>query len=101
MGVFIGFISFVLFMGIVAGMIMLNGLVFKIMWCWFLVPLGLPPIGIAMAVGIGSIVTLMTRTPVRKIEKGKGFTYVVESTTQHLIKLGLILVVGWIAHQYL
>lgn len=98
MGAIVGFI---LLMGVLAGMTVLDGLVLKVMWGWFLVPLGLPPIGIAMAIGIGGIISLVSYTPVRKSEKGRELTDLAESLINSLIKMAILLAVGWIAHQCL
>ena len=92
-------IGFFLLVGLVAGMSVLDGLVFKVMWGWFLVPLGLPQIGLAMAIGIGAIISLVSHTPVRKSKKGEEFSDLAESLINSLLKMAILLAVGWIAHK--
>lgn len=38
----------------------LRGVVLSYLWGWFLVPLGMPPIGIMMALGVSLLVTFLT-----------------------------------------
>lgn len=45
--------------GIVTGI--LRGFVVKALWGWFIVPLGVPGVGIAHALGIGFLVSYMTK----------------------------------------
>jgi len=98
MGAIIGVL---LAIGVVVGMALLDGLVLSVMWGWFLVPLGLPPIGLAMAIGIGAIVSLVTSTHVHKSRKGEEIDELVESLINAVLKLVILLVVGWIAHKCL
>lgn len=46
----------------------LRGIVLSYMWLWFLVPLGLPVIGVLHALGISVIVTFLTFNPFIKHE---------------------------------
>ena len=46
--------------GLVAGMTVVNGLLLHLMWGWFMVPLGLPVISVAHALGIALVVSLLT-----------------------------------------
>ena len=46
------------------------GYALHILWGWFLVPLGVPPISIAHAVGLGAIASIM-RSPGRPTPKGE------------------------------
>lgn len=45
--------------GIVLGML-INGIVLSFLWQWFLVPLGLPALGLVHAMGVGLIVRYLT-----------------------------------------
>lgn len=40
--------------------IIVNGLLLKMFWGWFIVPLGIAPIGVAHALGIALIVGMLT-----------------------------------------
>lgn len=80
----------IIVLGLIAGSILLNALVLTILWGWFMVHFGLPPISIAMAVGLGTIVSLVSN-PCNQKEEHPFLT--------HLLKLGLMLLIGWIAHQ--
>jgi len=40
--------------------IVVNGLLLKAMWGWFMVPLGLRPVGVAHALGISLLVGMLT-----------------------------------------
>lgn len=44
-------------------MVMLRGFVLSKLWLWFLVPLGVPAIGVALAIGIIVLVNLLTSDP--------------------------------------
>jgi hypothetical protein len=48
------------FVAIIGAAALINGLVIKVMWGWFLVPLGLPVIGYANAIGLGFLVRYLT-----------------------------------------
>ena len=39
----------------------LNGWVLSILWLWFVVPLGVPAIGIAQAVGLATLIGMLRR----------------------------------------
>lgn len=85
-------LAVILDLGFIAGMVCLNALALSILWGWFAVPLGLPPIGVAMAVGLSTIVWLMTSS--HKSEDELPFI-------TYILKLVLLLEIGWIAHQCL
>lgn len=88
--------------GIVAGIVaavvaavVLNGYVFSWLWLWFAVPLGLPPIGVALAIGI----CMLLRNPVSdmKTEDETDWTAALTKTFgEPLFTFG----VGWIVHQF-
>ncbi|MFA5049134.1 MAG: hypothetical protein WC516_08975 [Patescibacteria group bacterium] len=79
-----------LVLGMVVGWVCLNALVLTVLWGWFMMPLGLHPIGVAMAIGLGTIVALFSNTNESK-DNNLLLTY--------FMKLGLLLLIGWIAHQ--
>jgi hypothetical protein len=98
MGVILGVL---LIVGCLFGMCVLDGVVLQVMWGWFIVPFGLPPISIAMAIGLGAIVNLMSNTHVPKIQDGDEIEEFVGRIVNWLIKLVLMLAIGWIAHKCL
>ncbi len=88
------------FLGTLVPLMLLNGWALSVMWGWFLVPLGLPPIGMAMAIGIGSIIGLLQHTPAAKpLKKGKELEDWLNRLGNAVLKVGVVLLVGWIAHK--
>jgi hypothetical protein len=67
---------------------MLDAFVFRALWAWFLVPLGLPPIGLAHAFGVGLTGAMVAHQPRQVFGLGKEVT---DSTVRPL----LILALGW------
>ena len=54
---------------------MLRGVVFSSLWLWFVVPLGVHPIGIAAAIGLSMTVNLVTNDPfVKRDDELKGLS---------------------------
>lgn len=88
MGAILGVLFFV---GIFTGAICLNAMVLVVLWKWFLIPLGLPSINLATAVGLGAIVSLFSN-PCNSKEESPLLTF--------FFKLGFMLLIGWIAHQF-
>lgn len=66
----------------------------SVLWGWFIVPLGLPAIGIASAVGIS--VTLSAMRGRRKGPDDEGWKAIAGSALQPWFCLAI----GWIAKQY-
>lgn len=75
-----------------------RGYVLSILWAWFVVPFGLPPLGIAGAIGLSYVVSLMSGVayidplndddePLERLLKAAGMAFFVPA-------LGLLL--GWI-----
>jgi hypothetical protein len=73
-----------------------GGVVFWLMWGWFMVPLGLPQIGIAWAIGLSTIVVLVTPT-VPNAPQGER----TEHLTNVLGKPAFALLIGWVAKQFM
>ena len=70
----------------------LRAYVFKTLWWWLLVPLGLPPVGLWHALGLGWFVTLVTY----RATDEKGYTW--EQYWQFCVWAPLIaLGAGWLA----
>lgn len=75
--------------------IVLRGIAISIMWTWFVVPLGVPSIGVAHAIGFSAIAAALTRDhPEDK-----------RSTRQVLIlafaKPIALVAIGWIITQFM
>lgn len=54
---------------------LLNGWVISWLWLWFLVPLGIPAIGVVHAMGISGIIGLLTKQYVPKSDTGESFSF--------------------------
>lgn len=94
-------LAVVLIVGLLSGMCILDGLVLQVLWGWFLVPLGLPPIGVAMAIGLGAIATFMFPSSIPRTEKGQELEQFVDTLVNWVLKLVLVLAIAWVAHKYL
>lgn len=55
--------------GILVISAVVHGIVLRQLWQWFMVPLGLPAVGIAHAIGIGGILKYLTYQPFLKTQK--------------------------------
>jgi hypothetical protein len=76
---------------------LVRGFVLSILWGWFIVPLGVNPIGMAWAIGISGITTLLTYQFDTKREDAKWGKGMVFAFIMPLITLG----VCWIAHSFM
>jgi hypothetical protein len=81
---------------LVALAVIWRGFVLSVMWGWFLVPIGLPNIGLALAIGISATVAMMTHQATQSSEKSDGGKAVAMLFVAPLLMLG----VGWVVHQY-
>ena len=77
----------------------LNGVSIHFAWGWFMVPLGLPPIGAAHAFGLSAFATSLLPTQFRKSlqEKSKNDDPFVENLYIFAAPLWILLM-GYIAH---
>jgi hypothetical protein len=80
---------------------LLNGWVLSVLWGWFLVPLGIPPILILHAIGVGVTISLLTshgpkgkdeRTSTEKMREAIAFMFMTP-----LVALAM----GWIVHSFM
>ena len=76
------------------GGIILEGFVLSIMWGWFMVPFGLPHITVAWAIGVSVLTSLFQPTPLGKPSNSE-FWFALT------VKPLLILLIGWIAKQWM
>lgn len=82
------------FVGLVVGASIWRGLALSILWGWFIVPLGLPPIGIAIAIGLS--LTLSVLVPANR-SKGEDIT---QEILAAFITPLIALCFGWVVHQF-
>lgn len=83
---------------IAAALIVYRGWVFSILWGWFAVPVfALPAISIPAAIGIAAIVSLLTSHTAAESKDGDRWSKFVGV----LLGPAMVLLVGWIAKQYL
>jgi hypothetical protein len=79
--------------------IVVNGLLLRLFWGWFVVPLGLAPIGIAHALGISVLVAMLTYEYTREPEDGRSTKEVVSSALLRAVVRPLVLLaMGSIYH---
>lgn len=79
----------------VALLTMWQGYVLTVLWGWFIVPLGVPAIGVAHAVGFAAMLALRTRV------RGKDNRTVMQAFLSAAITAALSLGVGAIAHAFM
>jgi hypothetical protein len=70
----------------------------KVLWGWFLVPLGLPAIGMAHAVGLALIATLLTHQAPSNMTSDERQSQVIG---WGLATPAVALIVGWIAKGFM
>ncbi|MEN6546605.1 MAG: hypothetical protein ABFE07_11220 [Armatimonadia bacterium] len=75
--------------------ILLAAYTLKTLWWWFVVPLGVPPVGMAHAYGLSTIVALMRYTDWKAVNEGKAL----ESVMRSLGVNGMALLCGYIVHR--
>jgi len=76
--------------------IIIHGILLKIMWGWFMVPLGLQPIGAAHALGVGVLIGMFTaRTHSNKNESA------VSAFLSMLLRPLFYLIFGAIFHAFM
>jgi len=75
--------------------ILMNAFVLHKLWAWFMVPLGIAPIGLAHAWGLAILIGLFTTSKVQKTEsKGEAIGQFIGLMLAPLFAL----LFGWIAH---
>ena len=78
----------------------LNGLVLSVLWGWFMVPLGVPGINIAHAIGISCVVGLLSHQP-RNVSTSSPEAALGEILGWGIINPLLILLFGFIAKSFM
>lgn len=82
----------------IVGSAILNGWVLSYLWAWFLVPLGVRPLGVAWAIGLAVLVGLLTNHHV-PVKDQKIDSY--ELLAGQIVRPLLALLVGYIAHRWM
>lgn len=80
---------------------LLRGLVLKIMWGWFIVPLGVTPINIPMAIGIAMTVGMLTQRESDPNDKRSGTEKFVTAFFTGIFGAGFVLFFGWIVQLFI
>lgn len=90
----------VLFLSVPAAL--LRGWVLSLLWAWFVVPLGVPPITYLHAVGISLLASLLTHknSPAddAALEKKNAHEKIVEGIATMLVGPLFVLLLGWLIH---
>lgn len=88
----------VIFVALIVLLTIEQGWAISTLWGWFLVPLGLPEIGIAMAIGVAATASAIKSRALRnKSDKSDAWKDIVAIALQPLV----CVTVGWIAKQFL
>ena len=84
----------------ISAAILVNGFVISTLWAWFLVPLGLPQIGIIHAAGISILTSYPLSIITIKIERimrnTKGAEETISTILTYLLVPVMALFLGWI-----
>lgn len=89
-------LALVLLVGYMVVGLLARGWVVYCLWGWFAVPLGVPPISVAWAIGLTSLVVCMVPTPQPDENRDK-----VNAMLLPFVNWGLCLLVGWVVHLYM
>jgi len=77
-------------------LIVIGGAVISKLWVWFLVPMGLPGISVATAIGLSLLGKLLAgTTSLNHNAEDKGM---IEQTVFALVLYGVFLLIGYLAH---
>lgn len=79
-------------------LIIWRGYVLSVLWRWFVVPLGVPTLGVAHAVGIATTVYLLRKGSKREeIDR----EYIIRATATSIVAPATALLIGWLAHGWM
>lgn len=95
----VGFVA-----AVVVLLTLLRAWVISLLWGWYAVRLGLPPITMAWAVGLSALVSSFMRTYPPKEDKAKGVEVFIQVGSRFLDSVGyslLCLFLGWVALQWM
>jgi hypothetical protein len=77
-------------------LVFFDGLVLKTLWVWFLVPIGLPAIGVATAIGVSIIAHMLAASTEGKKDEEEGWGHIIGV----LLRPGWALLFGWVVHHF-
>ena len=81
---------------LVAASAVLRGFVLSVLWGWFVVPLGVPDIGIAWSIGLAALISMITHQDVKTEDRELGVAIGIAIATPLMC-----LLFGWIAHSFM
>lgn len=88
--------------GIMVVSTLLQGWVLSILWRWFMVPtLGLPALSVAQAIGIALVVGMLTHQSHHSSEDEDEKIVKVVRLIDPFLTPFVILLIGWVVHQYM
>lgn len=87
---------------IIVGNSIIRGYVLSTLWGWFMVPLGLHPIGVALAIGVSLVIGLFTHqthpTDYKKEDRRPATT--IGELIGQILSPFFVLFVGYIVHRF-
>lgn len=86
---------------LIASIAVLRGWVLSILWAWFLVPMGLPPISIPYAIGISLVFGMLAKDSYSKSDDDDTREDTIKRLVGIYVAPLLILFIGWIVKQFL
>ena len=95
-------IGLLLAAGIIIGSSVLGGWVLSLLWAWFLVPMGLPAITIAQAIGVSLVISMLTQQFIpdaRTAEQRKAQLW--HNVLITILHPFMVLLMGWIVRGFL
>lgn len=78
--------------------VLINGWMMSLFWAWFAVPMGAPKIGVAHAIGLGALVSLITHHVDLKDDGEPAWRLFVKGTLVFVLLRVVYFVVAWMAH---
>jgi hypothetical protein len=75
-----------------------DGFVLMVLWGWFLIPLGLPAIGLSHAIGLSTLIGLVTH---QMPSEGPSSDRTERGLLWALVVPAISLFIGWIAKQFM
>ncbi len=81
------------------GVAIFSGFVLSVLWAWFLVPLGAPEIGIATAIGLSMIVSLVTGKYAKALSDNEELSDTAKTVCQYLAPV-VALAIGWVVQKF-
>jgi len=80
-----------------------RGVVLTILWRWFMMPFGLPALGIAWAIGVGMTLNYLLGIETKEADnKDKSFgDLLIPATVKVIMTPAMVLLLGWLIHSYM